>query len=59
MLTKDSFSLTHIFFYATKHWKTRKTIFTQDFPSKQTKRYSNETSQSYDLFVLTLSFSKK
>ena len=58
MLTKNNFPLTNIFLcYQTL--ETRKTIFTQDFPSKQTKRYSNETSQSYDLFVLTLSFSKK
>ena len=31
MLTKYSFPLTH-FFYATEHWKIRKTVFTQDFP---------------------------
>ena len=38
MLTKNSFPLNFfIIYYVTKHWKTRKTIFTQDFPSKQTE----------------------
>ena len=38
MLTKNGFFFfTYFFFYAAKHWKTRKIIFTQGFPSKQTK----------------------
>ena len=36
MLTKNSFSLTYIF-YATKHWKTHKTLLIQDFSLKQTE----------------------
>ena len=38
MLAKNGFFFFFTyFFYATKHWKIWKTIFTQGFPSKQTK----------------------
>ena len=36
-LTKDNFLFTN-FFYVTKHWKMRKTIFIEGCPMKQTER---------------------
>ena len=35
MLTKNNFSLTHLFLDAIKHCKTQKITFTQSFTSKE------------------------